>query len=1159
MHTPGTILAHYKILEKLGEGGMGVVYKAQDTTLDRLVALKLLPSQSVATDDDRNRFSNEARAAAKISHPNVATVYEFGTSDGETFLAMEYVEGESLAKKIRSGSCSIDETIRILQEAALGLGAAHHHGVIHRDIKSENILLTGTGTVKITDFGLAQVHGHSRLWKSTVTVGTAHYMSPEQVRAEALDERTDIWSLGVVAYELLTGKPPFPGNYEAAVLYQIIHEQPTPIRNSRTDVPASLLEIVEKCLSKDRSDRFQSAQELVDALRGASPEQRRAPQGPPETSAGEKHFEAERRPVTVLLATMETGDDDAEALTTGLDERFDGLAAIIQKYGGMKDRVLGDKLMAVFGAPTAHENDPERAVRCAIDMMQYVRRMNEMDVMGSSSAFALRIAIHSGTAIAGTVGSQTGSGYSLVGDVINVTAGITDTVKPGEILVSADTLKLVRDIVDVSQEQIVSLKGKTQEVRAFPLVLLKPGAEPGRRVVGKGAFVGRANEIQLFEEAMDRVGSGQHERFFVRGEAGMGKTRLKGELAARARLRHMSVCEGKCSSFETNTPYFLWNTLLRSLLRVEQDTAEAEVRSRLHELVRILSMEPDEPYLASLLSLRYEEILLEEDEHRKPKIFEAAKKLLKAYAVRKPSLFLFEDLHWIDRFSQNLLEFVLSAEGQGPSIIVCFYRPEYASRSTLRGSRQELDLSRLPEEEARELMRLRIGTASLPERLANLIEQRSEGNPFFIEEIIKTLRERGIVVSEKENLNVQYDKLEASIPETVQGVILARIDLLESRIREVLIDASVIGREFSRPVLEHIVPQKIDVPGGLRKLETLELVFEKEDAKELEYLFKHYLIQEVAYNTILQKKRKQIHALIARAIESLYAERLKEFYEILAYHYERAEEWSRAAEYLSRAGQKAKEIYSQEESEGFAERKKEAMEKLFESRSEKRLGWVVLGGITAVIITPVAALMVAIPYWSAIFLIELPPYVKFEAFGSQILGNILFALIFFVLSFGYSWAGLVFFFLGVLPVFRGSAQLYEILEDRVRVMFSSTKWFELFFSEIADVAFVGGDRRRLWRHALIDPMGHVRDYSTLTFATWLREVAGNLLPPFGFGYSSAKGEVRLTRTKGRRQLRLMLPWLNTASHSRDISLTPSDPRGFYEQLETALAKWKRKR
>ena len=1161
----GQTISHYKILEKLGEGGMGVVYKAEDVTLDRTVALKFLPTRTVVTDNDRARFSNEARAAAKLTHPNIATVYEFGEADGEKFLAMEFVEGETLSNKLRRGPLSVSDVLRIVSEVASGLGAAHQRGIIHRDIKSENIMLTPQGAAKITDFGLAQIRGQSRLWHTEGTAGTVSYMLPEQARGEALDERTDIWSLGVVLYEMLTAKLPFPGSYESAILYLVLHEQPQPMKSIREDVPTKLHEVVEKCLKKDPGQRYQNGEALLSDVKALVKELEQGVQEPQEKPVEQRRFETERRPVTIMFATIlagghESEEPDPEALSTGLDECFDGLTSIIQKYDGMKDRILGDRLMAVFGAPAAHENDPERAVRCAQEMMSHMKRINALGISQVSTALQLKIGIHSGVVVAGNVGTEKGAGYSVVGDVINITAGITDFVQPGEIHLSADTLKLVPEIVEVGEARSVPLKGKTQEIIVYKLRSLKAGIEPGRRAVGTGAFVGRADEIRLFEESLEHVQKKGEVRVFIRGEAGVGKTRLKSELTNRAQKRRMSICEGKCSSFETNTPYYLWNTLLRSLLRVDQETSESEVRSRLHEMVKILTIESDEPYLAALLSLRYEEILLEEDEPRKRKIFDAARRLLKTYAERKPSVFLFEDLHWIDRFSQSLLEFVLSEKQLGPALIVCFYRPEYAGAKRITESGKELDLNRLPGGEARELMRLRLGAESMPENLAILIEQRSEGNPFFIEEIIKTLMDKGIVIVKKGKLEIQSEKLESGIPETLQGVILARIDRLEERIREVLLDASVIGREFSTPVLEHIVGNKIDVKGGLKKLESLELVFEKEDARELEYLFKHYLIQEVAYNTLLQKKRKQIHVLIAQAIEKLYAERINEFYELLAFHYEKAEDWEKAATYLSRAGRKAEEIFSKQESEGFYERKTEAVKQLYStSGADRPILKFILKVFTILVAVPIGiSIIAATVIWC---------YISISKSFTQPLGWVLtipFDLIFiwsstfmaFVIAYGF-----------INISFKKGARLYDILEDHLFITLSDGSNLQIPYSEIIAHQFRSffGIRMPLLKY-LSGFLKRLKGnysfalYSALPWKVYFGGQMKNTVAPTILGLSPKEGTIVIQKKTGHTvRKKLLYPWLMfSPSKSKEIGLTPANPTEFYKQFSLAYEKWRRK-
>ena len=263
----GQSIAHYKILAKLGEGGMGVVYKAEDTKLRRTVALKFPPIDKLATEEEKSRFVREAQAAAALNHPNICTVYEIGEAAGHSFIAMEFVAGESVRVRVRSRPLPLDEALDIAIQAAQGLQAAHENDVVHRDVKSANLMLTAKGRVKVMDFGLAQVGDRSQLTKTGSTLGTTAYMSPEQALAQPTDRRTDIWSLGVVLYEMITGRLPFAGEVEAAVAYAVVNTEPEPPTALRSGLPIELDRIVDKALAKDRADRYQHVEDLLVDLR----------------------------------------------------------------------------------------------------------------------------------------------------------------------------------------------------------------------------------------------------------------------------------------------------------------------------------------------------------------------------------------------------------------------------------------------------------------------------------------------------------------------------------------------------------------------------------------------------------------------------------------------------------------------------------------------------------------------------------------------------------------------------------------------------------------------------------------------------------------------------------------------------------------------------
>ena len=262
----GTTISHYTILEKLGEGGMGVVYKAEDTKLKRTVALKFLPAHSIGSEEEKARFLREAQAAAAINHPNVCTVYEVDEHHGRMFLAMAYLEGQDLADKLAGGPLGLKQAVGIAIHIARGLQAAHDQGTVHRDVKPANVMLTDEGQAVIMDFGLAHLPGAARLTRRDSTLGTTVYMSPEQASGAEIDHRSDLWSAGVVYYEMLSGKMPFWGEYEQAIMYSIFNEDPEPLSSPKTDIPDGFQRIMEKILEKKPERRYQTAAELLTDL-----------------------------------------------------------------------------------------------------------------------------------------------------------------------------------------------------------------------------------------------------------------------------------------------------------------------------------------------------------------------------------------------------------------------------------------------------------------------------------------------------------------------------------------------------------------------------------------------------------------------------------------------------------------------------------------------------------------------------------------------------------------------------------------------------------------------------------------------------------------------------------------------------------------------------
>ena len=306
----GKTISHYKIIEKLGEGGMGVVYRAEDSKLKREVAIKFLPHHIAASQEERSRFEVEAQAAAALNHPNIATIYSIEDDEGELFIVMEYIDGPPLLEKIRGGPLTIDESFRIIEQIAGGLQVAHQKGIVHRDIKSGNIMLTKAGQVKIMDFGLAKVKWSVLVTREGTTVGTAAYMSPEQARGDKVDHRADLWSMGVIFYEMLAGKLPFKGDFEQAIIYSILNEEVQPISGVRQDLPGGTDDVMTKIMSKEIANRYQTAADFLSDVRALR------------SGGSTKHEEEGEKRVAVLPFENISPDNETDYFAEGLAEEL---------------------------------------------------------------------------------------------------------------------------------------------------------------------------------------------------------------------------------------------------------------------------------------------------------------------------------------------------------------------------------------------------------------------------------------------------------------------------------------------------------------------------------------------------------------------------------------------------------------------------------------------------------------------------------------------------------------------------------------------------------------------------------------------------------------------------------------------------------------------
>ena len=650
----------------------------------------------------------------------------------------------------------------------------------------------------------------------------------------------------------------------------------------------------------------------------------------------------ERRLVTILFSDVKGSTAMAERLDPEevmeiMDGGFDVLIEPIMRYQGTLARLMGDGILAFFGAPIAHEDDPERACRAALEIVagaqEYAARLEEER---SIEGFNVRVGINTGLVVVGEVGSDLRVEYTAMGDAINLAARMESAADPGTVLVSEATHRLIAPLFETEARGPIQVKGKQEAVPAYRVLSAKEVPGKARGIEGlQSELVGREPEFIALREALERLQSGMGSIVTIVGEAGIGKSRLVAELRRhvgahrRAPLRWL---EGRCLSYGTSIAYLLWLDVLRSVLNMSADESPAAVADALQEFVR--SVCPDRfdsvyPYLARVMSLPQDEktdARLRDlaGERLKANTFRAVETLTECAAGQGPLVLVCEDLHWADATSLDLLQQLFSLSDRCSLLIICVFRPrrergcwalrevaarDYPHRHT------DLTLQALSSAHSEALIHNLLQSESVPAAFRARVLRTAEGNPFFVEEILRGLIDQGVVVADEQTggWRVTEGAADVRLPETLQGVLMARIDRLLEDTRRVLQIASVIGRIFHYRVLAAIAEEDRKLDAHLVTLQREEMIRERARLPELEYIFKHHLTREAAYNGLLKKERRVIHRRVAEALEQLFPERVEEQVELLAYHWEQAEELGKAVDYLLRTGDRARRLGASQE------------------------------------------------------------------------------------------------------------------------------------------------------------------------------------------------------------------------------------------------------
>ncbi len=658
-------------------------------------------------------------------------------------------------------------------------------------------------------------------------------------------------------------------------------------------------------------------------------------------------IEGERKLVTVLFADVANYTSlseklDPEEIHQIMDGCFKILMDEIHKYEGTINQFTGDGVMALFGAPVSHEDHAQRACHAALAIKNALGDYGDIIRKDTGLIFEMRIGINSGHVIVGSIGDDLRMDYTAVGDTTNLASRMESSATPGTILLSKNTERIVREYFEIESLGILDVKGKEDPQEAFELIKTSEVDTRIKASVAKGLtrFVGRKKSMAVMMEAYEKAKMGSGQILSLVGEAGVGKSRLLLEMRNRLPENEYIYLEGQCLQYGGSMAYLPVLDILKLFFNIEDTDREfirkKKISDRIENLDKnLISAIPPFQDLLSL-SVDDEEFRNLNPKQKRERSFESLRDLLIKLSQQKPLVLVIEDLHWMDKTSEEFMDYLIGWMAKSPVLLILLYRPEYTHQWGSKSYYTKIGLDQLGKESAGELVIAMLEDSEIAPELKALILSRSAGNPLFMEEFTHTLIENG-VIEKKDNKYVLNPKAkDIHVPDTVQGIIAARMDRLEDNIKRTMQVAAVIGRDFAFRILQTITGMREELKSYLLNLQGLEFIYEKNLFPELEYIFKHALTQEVAYNSLLLKRRKEIHEKIGRAIEQIYSDRLEEFYEMLAYHYTRAENLEKGHHYLKLSGDKSTKNYANKEAFEFYKRALDVLKKMPDTDENKK-------------------------------------------------------------------------------------------------------------------------------------------------------------------------------------------------------------------------------
>ena len=650
----------------------------------------------------------------------------------------------------------------------------------------------------------------------------------------------------------------------------------------------------------------------------------------------------ERKQVTALFTdlsgyTAMSEKLDPEEIKEITIRIFGQISKIITKYDGFIEKYVGDAVMAMFGATVAHEDDPVRAIMAARDIHEMVDSVSLEMEKTIGQPISIHTGINTGLVITGDVDMEKGT-HGVSGDPINLASRVCNLANSNEILVGPLTHRQSEGHFNFAALEPARIKGKAESVNIYQVLSAKKVPLSIHRISGlRAKLIGRTAEMEKLGEALRQLRDGKGTVFSIYGDAGTGKSRLVEEFKATLDLKEIQWREGHAYPYSHNIPYFPLINLLKGAFHIEEGDSQKKIKKKIESSVENLVSKKEDVlhYIESLFSLSHPALEQVSPDFWKVQLKKAIHTILLALTQRAPTVIFLDDLHWGDPSSIELLRSLL-AEFRYRAIFLCAYRPPFSlfPSNLVLGMRkvyQELPLHDLSISETQDMLQSLLQTKDIPFNLGRFVQEKVEGNPFYLEEIINDLIESDTLLNENGMWTLTKPITRLDISSTIHGIISARVDRLEKGTKRVLQEASVIGRTFLYEILKKATTQKDKLESHIDVLKRFDLIRIKSFQPDLEYSFKHAIIQEVVYNSLLKKERQEIHECIGRVMENLFKKRLAEFYETISFHFMRGKSLHKAIGYLMQSGMKSLKRYAVEEAHQYY---KEAYDTIVLNKSE---------------------------------------------------------------------------------------------------------------------------------------------------------------------------------------------------------------------------------